>query len=54
MRKYANDAKSKGAIPIIVSPVPRNKFNAEGKIEKDQYGIWAKEVAEQTGAYFLT
>lgn len=53
MRKYANDAKSKGAIPIIVSPVPRNKFNAEGKIEKDQYGIWAKEVAEQTGVYFL-
>ncbi|MFL9832423.1 rhamnogalacturonan acetylesterase [Chryseobacterium terrae] len=53
MRKYANEAKSKGAIPIIVSPIPRNKFNAEGKIEKDQYGVWAKEVAQQTGAYFL-
>jgi len=53
MRKYANEAKSKGAIPIIVSPVPRNKFNEKGKIEKDQYGIWAKEVALQTGAYFL-
>lgn len=53
MRKYANEAKSKGAILIIVSPIPRNKFNAEGKIEKDQYGVWAKEVAQQTGAYFL-
>jgi len=53
MRKYANEAKAKGAIPIIVSPVPRNKFNEKGKIEKDQYGIWAKEVAQQTGAYFL-
>ncbi|MFY1045794.1 rhamnogalacturonan acetylesterase [Chryseobacterium sp. GP-SGM7] len=53
MRKYANEAKSKGAIPIIVSPIPRNKFNAEGKIEKDQYGVWAKEVAQQTGVYFL-
>ena len=53
MRKYANEAKSKGAIPIIVSPVPRNKFNEKGKIEKDQYGIWASEVAQQTGAYFL-
>ncbi|HEX7871238.1 MAG TPA: SGNH/GDSL hydrolase family protein [Chryseobacterium sp.] len=53
MRKYANEAKSKGAIPIIVSPIPRNKFNTEGKIEKDQYGVWAKEVAQQTGAYFL-
>jgi len=53
MRKYANEAKSKGAISIIVSPVPRNKFNEKGKIEKDQYGIWAKEVALQSGAYFL-
>lgn len=53
MRKYANEAKSKGAIPIIVSPVPRNKFNAAGKIEKDQYGVWSEEVAKQTGAYFI-
>lgn len=53
IRKYANEAKSKGAIPIIVSPVPRNKFNEKSKIEKDQYGIWASEVAQQTGAYFL-
>lgn len=53
MRKYANETKAKGAIPIIVSPVPRNKFDKNGKIEKDQYGIWAQEVAKQTGAYFL-
>jgi rhamnogalacturonan acetylesterase len=53
MRKYANEAKAKGAIPIIVSPVPRNKFNEKGKIEKDQYGIWAQEVAQQTDAYFI-
>lgn len=53
MRKYANDAKAKGAIPIIISPVPRNNFNKEGKIEKDKYGVWAQEVAKQTGAYFL-
>ena len=53
MRKYANEAKSKGAIPIIVSPIPRNKFNEKGKIERDQYAIWSQEVAQQTGAYFL-
>lgn len=53
MRKYANDAKAKGAIPIIVSPIPRNDFNKEGKIGKDKYGVWAQEVAKQTGAYFL-
>jgi len=53
MRKYANETKAKGAIPIIVSPVPRNKFDKNGKIEKDQYRVWAQEVAKQTGAYFL-
>lgn len=53
MRKYANEAKEKGAIPIIVSPIPRNIFDKDGKIEKDKYGAWAKEVAEQTGAYFI-
>lgn len=53
MRKYANEAKDKGAVPIIVSPVPRNKFDEKGKIEKDQYGIWAQQVARQTGAYFI-
>lgn len=53
MRKYTIETKAKGAIPIIVSPVPRNKFDKNGKIEKDQYGIWAQEVAKQTGAYFL-
>lgn len=53
MRKYTIETKAKGAIPIIVSPVPRNKFDKNGKIEKDQYGIWAQEVAKQAGAYFL-
>lgn len=53
MRKYANEAKAKGAIPIIVSPVPRNKFDDKNKISKDQYGVWAQEVSKQMGAYFL-
>ena len=30
MRKYVNEAKAKGAIPIICSPVPRNNFK-DGK-----------------------
>lgn len=53
MRKYVNETKAKGAVPIIVSPIPRNKFDDKGKIGKDQYGIWAEEVAKQTGAYFI-
>jgi rhamnogalacturonan acetylesterase len=53
MRKYVNEAKSKEAVPIIISPVPRSEFNADKKIDKDQYGAWAKEVAQQTGAFFI-
>jgi len=53
MRKYANEAKAKGAVPIIVSPIPRNIFDKNGKIEQDKYGVWAKEVAKETGAYFI-
>lgn len=53
MRKYTQEAKAKGAIPIIVSPIPRNEFDKNEKIKKDQYGIWAQQVAQQTGAYFI-
>ncbi|MFT4092750.1 MAG: rhamnogalacturonan acetylesterase [Niabella sp.] len=54
MRKYVNDAKEKGAIPVICSPVPRNNFK-DGKVQRadKDYGLWAKEVAAQTGAFFV-
>lgn len=53
MRKYANEAKAKGATVIICSPVPRSDFDAAGKIAKDKYAGWSREVAGQTGAYFI-
>lgn len=54
MRKYIEDAKAKGAIPIVCSPIPRNIFN-NGKVQRsdDSYGGWAKEVAQSAGAYFI-
>lgn len=52
MRKYVNDAKAKGAIPVICSPVPRDN-RKEGKINRSVYGVWAKQVAEETGALFI-
>ncbi|WP_346238814.1 rhamnogalacturonan acetylesterase [Niabella insulamsoli] len=54
MRKYVNEARAKGAIPIICSPVPRNNFK-EGKARRgDQdYGLWAKQIAAETGAFFI-
>lgn len=53
MRKFVNEAKAKGATAIICSPVPRNNFQPDGTINKDKYAAWAKDVATETGAYFI-
>lgn len=54
MRKYVDDAKAKGAIPIVCSPIPRNDWQ-EGKVMRSNstYALWAKQVAEVSGAYFI-
>ncbi|HSC55111.1 MAG TPA: rhamnogalacturonan acetylesterase [Phnomibacter sp.] len=54
MRKYVNEAKAKGAIPIVCSPVPRNVWK-DGKVERsnNSYTLWAKQIANETGAYFI-
>jgi rhamnogalacturonan acetylesterase len=53
MRKYVNDTRTRGAIAIICSPIPRYNF-ADGKVARsNDYGVWARETAEATGAYFI-
>jgi rhamnogalacturonan acetylesterase len=54
MRKFVRETKSKGAIPIICSLIPRNNFK-DGKVVRsgDSWALWAKQVAEQEGAYFI-
>ena len=54
LRKFIMDAQEKGAIPIVLSHTPRNKWKA-GKIERntDSFGKWTREAAEATGAYFI-
>lgn len=54
LRKFVNDAKSKGAIPIIASMIPRNQFT-EGKVKRagNDFGKWAAEVAKQEGVYLI-
>jgi rhamnogalacturonan acetylesterase len=44
------EAKAKGAIPVIVTPVPRNLWDGE-KIDprRQPHVAWAKELAAQTG-----
>jgi rhamnogalacturonan acetylesterase len=54
LRKYVNDAKARGVIPIICSPVPRNIFK-DGKVERadSSYGKWSAAIADTTGAFFI-
>ncbi|HET8656432.1 MAG TPA: rhamnogalacturonan acetylesterase [Longimicrobiaceae bacterium] len=54
MRKYATDAKARGATPIILSPIPRNVWNHGKVVRNDRdYGLWAKQAAKETGAKFI-
>lgn len=54
LRKFIQDAKEKGAIPIVLSHTPRNKWK-NGEIERNtlSYGRWAREAAEEGKAFFI-
>ncbi len=54
MRKYVRETKSKGAIPIVCSLVPRDNWK-DGKVTRsaDSYALWAQQIAKEEGAYFI-
>lgn len=54
LRKFIMDAREKGAIPIVVSHTPRNRWK-DGVIESnaDSFGLWARQAAERGGACFI-
>jgi rhamnogalacturonan acetylesterase len=54
LKKFVTEAKAKGATVLIASMIPRNDWK-DGKVVRasDNYGKWAQEVAQATGAYFV-
>ena len=54
LRKFVQEAKAKGATPIIASMIPRNQWK-DGKVLRasDTFGKWAQEVAQSEGVYFI-
>lgn len=54
LRRYVTDAKSKGATPIVCSPVPRNIWK-NGKVARatNDYGAWAAQVSRAEKVPFL-
>jgi lysophospholipase L1-like esterase len=54
LRKYIADAKAAGATPIVLSPVPRNKWKSDRTVERAvDYGPWAATVAWQEQVRFI-
>ena len=54
LRKYISDARAKGATPIVLSLVPRDRWEEGGVIRSNRdYGKWAAEAAEQEKAIFI-
>ena len=55
LRKYIADTKAKGATAIVLSPIPRNIWNAE-KVARasGDYGKWAEESAKAEGVFSST
>lgn len=54
LRLYIRQAKAVGAIPIVLSPTPGNRWT-DGKANRmtATYTQWAKEVAQQEGVEFI-
>ncbi|WP_207427046.1 rhamnogalacturonan acetylesterase [Pedobacter sp. SYSU D00535] len=54
LRKFIREAKAKGAIPVVLSMIPRNQWdNDKVKRATNDFGKWAKEVAEQENVAFI-
>jgi len=55
MRKYVSDARAKGLIPIICSPIPHRPKTPvkEGTYEKSSYALWSAEVAKEEKVPFI-
>lgn len=54
IQKVVREAKAKGAIPIVCSPIPRNDWK-DGKVPRNNksYGLWAKQIAEKEKVTFI-
>ena len=54
LRKFIQEAKAKGATPIVCSMIPRNEWR-EGQVQRanQDFGKWAAEVAQQEGVAFI-
>ncbi|MDM4765267.1 rhamnogalacturonan acetylesterase [Pelomonas sp. SE-A7] len=55
LRRYVGEIRALGATPVLCSPVPRKRWDEQGRIARaaDSYGGWAAEVARQQKVGFI-
>jgi lysophospholipase L1-like esterase len=55
LRSYVAEIRALGATPVIASPVPRKRFDAEGRTPRGSasYAGWAQAVALEEGVAFI-
>ncbi|MCR4860502.1 MAG: glycoside hydrolase family 88 protein [Bacteroidales bacterium] len=55
LRMMIRQAKMRGAVPIVVSPTPQNRWNGEKKIERftDTFNDWCRNIAREEGVTFV-
>jgi lysophospholipase L1-like esterase len=54
MRKFVSEARSRGAIPIICSPIPRLTWKDNHIVRgKADYAGWSEEIAKSAGVPFV-
>lgn len=52
LRRFVKNIQDKGATAIICSPIPRNAWDGN-QVRRSDYAQWAKEAAQQAGAFFI-
>jgi rhamnogalacturonan acetylesterase len=54
MREYIKQIRAKGATPVVLSLIPRNRWT-QGKVNRNSadYALWARQAAEQEQALFI-
>lgn len=53
--KYITETRGRKAIPVLLTPVARRKFDSNGKLEgtHEAYSAIVREVAKETKVYFI-
>lgn len=55
LRRFVKQAKRRGVKPVLISMIPRNQWDEQGKVRRanDSYGLWAKQIAEEENIPFI-